>query len=78
MNSIIANVTPRALEEAEVDLIVIGNGSHKMLDGYRSEFYQRQDSLDRNTRLTLHQTNHSNSLSGCTPTPHSNSTAHSA
>ena len=37
MNSIIANVTPRVLEDADMDLIVIGNGSYKMLDGYRSK-----------------------------------------
>lgn len=39
MNSIIANVTPRLLEDAGLDLIVIGNGSYKMLDGYKSESY---------------------------------------
>jgi hypothetical protein len=37
MNSILAEVPPSALEEADVDLIIIGNGSHKMLNGYKSE-----------------------------------------
>jgi hypothetical protein len=39
MNSILADVPLSALEEADVDLVIIGNGSHKMLDGYKSEFY---------------------------------------
>jgi hypothetical protein len=36
MNSILADVPLSALEEADVDLIIIGNGSHKMLNGYKS------------------------------------------
>jgi hypothetical protein len=36
MDSILAEVTPEALESADVDLIIIGNGSDKMLGGYRS------------------------------------------
>ena len=37
MNSIISQVTPQALEEADVGLIIIGNGSGKMLPAYKSE-----------------------------------------
>lgn len=36
MDSILAEVSQEALELAEVDLILIGNGSDKMLSGYRS------------------------------------------
>jgi hypothetical protein len=36
VDSILANVTEEALELAEVDLIIIGNGSDKMINGYRS------------------------------------------
>jgi hypothetical protein len=43
MNSIMAEVSEEALEDANVDLIIIGNGSDKMLNGYRSELtYQRK------------------------------------
>jgi hypothetical protein len=38
MDSIIKEVSPEALEEADVDLIIIGNGSNKMIDGYKSEW----------------------------------------
>ena len=37
MNSILAEVSLDALEEADVDLIIVGNGSDKMLSAYRSE-----------------------------------------
>ena len=37
MNSILAEVSLDALEEADVDLIIIGNGSDKMLRASRSE-----------------------------------------
>lgn len=70
MNSIIANVTPRALAEADLDLIVIGNGSYKMLDGYRSMYC----CPSLRTTLTISQISHSSSRSGCTPTLHSPST----
>jgi len=42
MNSILADVPMSALEEADVDLIIIGNGSHKMLNGYKSEPFHRE------------------------------------
>jgi len=38
MNSILSEVSLFALERADVDLIIIGNGSSKMLNGYKSEF----------------------------------------
>lgn len=38
MSSIVSTVTPHALEQAGVNLIIIGNGSYKMLDGYKSEY----------------------------------------
>lgn len=34
MKAIVRDVRPEALEEAGVQLIVIGNGSAKMIDGY--------------------------------------------
>jgi hypothetical protein len=37
MKSIVDQVTPEALEEADVEMIIIGNGSAKMLPGYKSE-----------------------------------------
>jgi hypothetical protein len=37
MNSILSDVPLSALEEADVDLVIIGNGSHKMLNGYKSK-----------------------------------------
>jgi hypothetical protein len=40
MDSIIKEVSPEALDEADVELIIIGNGSNKMIDGYRSEWTQ--------------------------------------
>lgn len=38
IKSILREVSPEALEEAGVELIIIGNGSAKMIDGYASEF----------------------------------------
>nr|XP_031859194.1 uncharacterized protein CI109_005390 [Kwoniella shandongensis]KAA5526266.1 hypothetical protein CI109_005390 [Kwoniella shandongensis] len=38
MSSILSEVSVDALEKANVDLVIIGNGSDKMLDGYRSQF----------------------------------------
>jgi len=37
MNSIVSEVTPEALEEADAELVIIGNGSPKMLPSYKSE-----------------------------------------
>jgi hypothetical protein len=37
INSVLSQVSVEALEQANVDLIIIGNGSWKMLDGYKSE-----------------------------------------
>jgi len=37
MNAILKEVSLDALEEADVDLIILGNGSVKMLSAYRSE-----------------------------------------
>lgn len=45
MDSILAEVTPEALEVADVDLIIIGNGSDKMLGGYRSKCSRLQSEL---------------------------------
>ncbi|EIW70889.1 hypothetical protein TREMEDRAFT_18693, partial [Tremella mesenterica DSM 1558] len=38
LNSIISQVSPQALEKAKVDLVIIGNGSYKMLAGYKKSF----------------------------------------
>jgi hypothetical protein len=38
MNSIVNEVTAAALDEADVELVIIGNGSSKMLPAYKSEF----------------------------------------
>ncbi|KAK4687207.1 hypothetical protein P7C73_g2911, partial [Tremellales sp. Uapishka_1] len=40
MNSILAEVSPESLEEANVDLVIIGNGSQKMLDGYKNKAFK--------------------------------------
>lgn len=45
MNSIVSEVTPEALEEADVELVIIGNGSAKMLPSYKSE--SRRRAVDR-------------------------------
>ena len=37
MNSIVSEVTEAALEEADVELVIIGNGSSKMLPAYKSK-----------------------------------------
>jgi hypothetical protein len=37
MQSIVNQVSPEALEEADVELIIIGNGSEKMLPSYKSK-----------------------------------------
>jgi len=41
MNSIVSEVTPEALEEADVELVIIGNGSPKMLPSYKSAYWLR-------------------------------------
>ena len=40
MKAIVRDVRPQALEEAGVQLIVIGNGSAKMIDGYACEHHR--------------------------------------
>jgi len=40
MNSILAEVSPEALERADVDLIIIGNGSGKMLPAYKNKAFK--------------------------------------
>jgi hypothetical protein len=37
VDSILREVTQEALDEANVNLIIIGNGSWKMMNGYKSE-----------------------------------------
>lgn len=39
MKSMVKEVRRDALDDANVDLIVIGNGSAKMIDGYACEFF---------------------------------------
>lgn len=39
MKSIVDQVSPEALEEADVEMVIIGNGSAKMLPAYKSELY---------------------------------------
>jgi len=40
IRSILREVNPDALEEAGVELIIIGNGSAKMIDGYANKFFK--------------------------------------
>jgi len=37
MQSIVSEVTQEALDAADVELVIIGNGSSKMLPAYKSE-----------------------------------------
>ncbi len=74
MNSILAEVPLDALEEADVDLVIIGNGSDKMLSAYRS----RPSLICAVGFADLAQTKPSDVPSKCTPTPHSPCTALSA
>ncbi|WVF71681.1 hypothetical protein IAT40_006489 [Kwoniella sp. CBS 6097] len=55
MNSIIAEVSPDALEEAGVDLIIIGNGSDKMLDGYRNKSFRCPFKMYTDPTLALYR-----------------------
>lgn len=41
MKAMVRDVRPEALEEAGVKLIVIGNGSAKMIDGYACKLPSR-------------------------------------
>ncbi|KAL7420545.1 hypothetical protein Q5752_004496 [Cryptotrichosporon argae] len=40
IKSIIREISPEALEAADVDMIIIGNGSDKMIDGYRNKHFK--------------------------------------
>jgi hypothetical protein len=73
MNSILAEATPEALENADVDLVIIGNGSDKMINGYRSECQLRLQGSSLTTQI-----NRSTARSRCTLTPVSPSIARSA
>ncbi|OCF36950.1 hypothetical protein I316_01548 [Kwoniella heveanensis BCC8398] len=55
MNSILAEVSPDALEEASVDLIIIGNGSDKMLDGYRNKSFRCPFKMYTDPTLALYR-----------------------
>ncbi|WVR07241.1 hypothetical protein IAU60_004282 [Kwoniella sp. DSM 27419] len=55
MNSIMAEVSPDALEEAGVDLIIIGNGSNKMLDGYRNKAFRCPFKMYTDPTLALYR-----------------------
>ena len=54
MDSILSQVRPGALEEADVGLIIIGNGSGKMLPAYKSELRSlHQEAPDEVPRQSL-------------------------
>ncbi|WVW83667.1 hypothetical protein I302_105688 [Kwoniella bestiolae CBS 10118] len=55
MNSILAEVSLDALEEANVDLIIIGNGSDKMLDGYRNKSFRCPFKMYTDPTLALYR-----------------------
>ncbi|WWC89539.1 uncharacterized protein L201_004463 [Kwoniella dendrophila CBS 6074] len=55
MNSILAEVSLDALEEANVDLIIIGNGSDKMLNGYRNKAFKCPFKMYTDPTLALYR-----------------------
>ncbi|WWC61644.1 uncharacterized protein I303_104228 [Kwoniella dejecticola CBS 10117] len=55
MNSILAEVSHDALEEADVDLIIIGNGSDKMLNGYRNKSFRCPFKIYTDPTLALYR-----------------------
>ncbi|ORY32615.1 AhpC/TSA antioxidant enzyme-domain-containing protein, partial [Naematelia encephala] len=55
MNSILAEVSLDALQEAEVDLIIIGNGSAKMLNGYRNKAFKCPFKMYTDPTLALYR-----------------------
>lgn len=55
MNSILAEVSLEALEEANVDLIIIGNGSDKMLNGYRNKAFKCPFKMYADPTLSLYR-----------------------
>ncbi|WWC70435.1 uncharacterized protein I206_104386 [Kwoniella pini CBS 10737] len=55
MNSILAEVSLDALEEANVDLIIIGNGSDKMLNGYRNKAFRSPFKIYTDPTLALYR-----------------------
>ncbi|WWC93962.1 hypothetical protein V866_000800 [Kwoniella sp. B9012] len=55
MNSILAEVSLDALEEANTDLIIIGNGSDKMLDGYRNKSFRCPFKMYTDPTLALYR-----------------------
>lgn len=55
MNSIISTVPPSALEAAGVSLIIIGNGSHKMLSAYRNKAFKCPYKMYTDPTLALYR-----------------------
>ncbi|WRT66141.1 uncharacterized protein IL334_003094 [Kwoniella shivajii] len=55
MNSILTQVSLDALEEANVDLIIIGNGSDKMLNGYRNKSFRCPFKMYTDPTLALYR-----------------------
>ncbi|WVQ99210.1 hypothetical protein IAU59_006342 [Kwoniella sp. CBS 9459] len=55
MNAILAEVSPDALEEAGVDLVIIGNGSDKMLNGYRNKAFRCPFKMYTDPTLALYR-----------------------
>lgn len=56
INSILSQVSPEALEEADVDLIIIGNGSSKMINGYRNKHFKCPFKMYTDPTLALYRT----------------------
>ncbi|KAK8864192.1 hypothetical protein IAR55_001438 [Kwoniella newhampshirensis] len=55
MNSIISEVSVDALEKANVELLIIGNGSDKMLDGYRNKAFRCPFKMYTDPTLALYR-----------------------
>lgn len=55
IKSIIQEVRPEALEEAGVELIIIGNGSSKMIDGYANKYFKSPFKTYTDPTLSLYR-----------------------
>ncbi|WWD17509.1 hypothetical protein CI109_101950 [Kwoniella shandongensis] len=55
MSSILSEVSVDALEKANVDLVIIGNGSDKMLDGYRNKSFRCPFKMYTDPTLALYR-----------------------
>ncbi|RSH81581.1 hypothetical protein EHS25_006203 [Saitozyma podzolica] len=55
MDSIIKEVSPEALDEADLELIIIGNGSNKMIDGYRNKSFRCPFKMYTDPTLALYR-----------------------